>query len=90
MKQQPDPLCTVSPIAEQGPAAEYLKVSYQMDYTDPESAIADPHAVQRLAWHPTVTANGPILCRECGLEQREHINSLFCPEWRLRLLDGDR
>ena len=35
MKQQPDPLCTVSPFAEQGPAAEYLKVSNQMaNYED--------------------------------------------------------
>lgn len=30
------------------------------------------------------------ICEVCGLERREHINSVYCPEWRLRQLDGDR
>jgi len=29
-------------------------------------------------------------CHHCQLEQREHINGVYCPEWRLRQLDGDR
>lgn len=29
-------------------------------------------------------------CKHCGLQKRVHINELFCPEWRLRQLDGDR
>lgn len=46
--------------------------------------------IKRKQWTPTGTINGPIVCSHCGLIQREHINSLFCPEWRLRQLDGDR
>lgn len=29
-------------------------------------------------------------CRHCELEQRDHINAVYCPEWALRQLDGDR
>lgn len=58
------------------------------DYTPGPSATR--RTPERLAWNPTAMSIGPIICHECGLTQREHINSLFCPEWRLRALDGDR
>lgn len=29
-------------------------------------------------------------CDHCQLEQSQHINDLYCPEWRLRQMDGDR
>jgi hypothetical protein len=29
-------------------------------------------------------------CRHCDLDKDQHINDRFCPEWRLRQLDGDR
>jgi hypothetical protein len=41
---------------------------------------------QRKQWLPTSDS----VCEHCGLVQIQHINSLFCPEWRLRQLDGDR
>ena len=58
------------------------------DYTPGPSATR--RTPERLAWNPTTALDRLIVCRECGLIQREHINSLFCPEWRLRQLDGDR
>lgn len=58
------------------------------DYTDPESPVADPHASDRLTFE---NSRGPLgTCTHCLLLRREHINGYFCPEWRLRQLDGDR
>jgi hypothetical protein len=49
----------------------------------------------RLHWQPVKAAkpaNAWTLfeCSHCGLSQKQHINRFFCPEWRLRQLDGDR
>jgi len=45
----------------------------------------------RKEWRP-VRQRGDLIfiCQHCGLVQREHINAVYCPEWRLRMLDGDR
>jgi len=61
------------------------------DYTDPESPIADPFALERKRWRP-VRKHDPWMfeCFNCNLKQREHINNIYCPEWRLRQMDGDR
>lgn len=45
-----------------------------------------------LRWRDLMSLPGPsfAVCEHCELEKREHINGRFCPEWRLRQLDGDR
>jgi len=47
--------------------------------------------IARKEWRP-VRRPGDLAfsCQHCGLVQREHINAVYCPEWRLRQLDGDR
>jgi len=44
----------------------------------------------RKEWSPIYMGNSEYLCSHCALERREHINGVYCPEWRLRQLDGDR
>ena len=48
--------------------------------------------IARKEWRPVWDRNGTLqwVCFHCGLKQREHINAVYCPEWRLRQLDGDR
>lgn len=73
------------------------------DYLDPEASFPDHHAEEaereierrlaaaddaRLQWRPALVQL--TVCQSCRLEQREHINNRFCPEWRLRQLSGDR
>lgn len=64
------------------------------DYTDPESPVADPHVAERKRYFAVYMGEGiPHLCLHCRLPQDQHIHEgwlRFCPEWRLRQLDGDR
>jgi len=48
--------------------------------------------IARKEWTPIFMGGIPrqFVCVHCGLVQREHINAVYCPEWRLRQLDGDR
>jgi len=47
--------------------------------------------IARKEWRPVRrTGDLTFTCTHCGLVQREHINAVYCPEWRLRQLDGDR
>jgi hypothetical protein len=64
----------------------------------PRLAIAEGElraTPSRLEWSPRwpalyLTSTEFDVCENCTLSKWQHINRRFCPEWRLRQLDGDR